>query len=131
MLSTRPSRTWRIWYREWLSSQIRARVANAFAEGEFFRAHPALNKQAHGRDVERLARLYRSANPNATLQEVIRDVGAMAIQTLKLTPQPSAKPNGARPHASPSFVPAVGGGAKGPPQQPEVNPWAGLGMDFD
>lgn len=110
---------------------MRVKNANTDAKNEFFKANPVLDPRLHGKDVERLARLYRAANPNAALADVIRDVGALAVQTLKLTPQaptPTPKPNGASPQP---FVPAMGGSPKGPPQQAEVSPWEGLGIEFD
>lgn len=109
---------------------MRSTRANEKAQKAFFDANPGLDPTKHGNEVTRLARLYRAANPGASLDDVIRDVGAMAMTTLKVTPPaaPVGKSNGGSP---PPFVPAVNSGRGGPPQPVPENPWSGLGRDFD
>jgi len=112
-----------------IDTHIQLTKASSEAEDAFYKANPALDKAQHGSEVTRLANLYRQANPKASLDDMIRDVGTMAVTTLKITPSAPTppKPNGAKPAP---FVPAAPGGG-GPTQPPPDNPWDGLGRDFD
>lgn len=107
--------------------------ANDDAEGEFFKAHTALDKSnpQHRATAIRLATLYRSANPNIPLGQLIQEVGPMVIAAVGVNA--GARPaNGspAAPRATAPFRPAVGGGGAPPNPEPE-NPWAGMGQTFD
>lgn len=98
----------------------------------FYSQWPQLDRQKHGQVVGQFAKAYREAHPNATPEELIKDVGLMVTTKLGLG---EAKPNGngaakggGKP--KPSFVPARGG-AGAPMAPPEVSPFEGLGGDYD
>lgn len=110
--------------------------ANNAAKEKFFKSFPALNAgdPKHEQLATRLVSLYKAQNPQATMDEVIAQVGPMVIFSLGL--QGAAPPNGAPaapPQPAPSagaFRPAVGGGGGGPAVAVE-NPWAGMGQAYD
>lgn len=107
--------------------------ANDDAEGEFFKAHAALDKSnpQHRATAIRLATLYRSANPNIPLGQLIQEVGPMVIAAVGVNAGPRpANGSPAAPRATAPFRPAVGGGGAPPNPEPE-NPWAGMGQTFD
>jgi len=107
--------------------------ANESAEKQFFDMHKALdiNNPQHRAAAVRIATVYRQANPNIPLKQLIAEVGPMVMATLQMNggvrPQASAA-NGRSP---PPFRPAVGGGGGVSPQQEPVNPWEGMGRHYD
>jgi hypothetical protein len=100
-------------------------------QAAFYSKWPDLNPDKHGEIVNRYARIYRDANPSATFDQMVEDLGPMVMVAAKVVPGASqaAAPNGAGSNGKgrpPSpFKPAVGGPAS-PPKPPEVNEWAGL-----
>jgi hypothetical protein len=85
-----------------------------------------------------MAKMYRQMYPQASLDQLIADIGPMVAQNLKLngqpqpqTPQVPGQPIMAR--GTMPFRPAVnGGGAPASSGTPaDGNEWAGLGRDFD
>lgn len=119
--------------------QTRVSKANGDAEKKFFESHKELdiNNPQHKQLVAQYAIAFRQVNPQATLDEVIKQVGVMAKTALGVaaapaatTPTAPALPPGA-PAAMP-FRPAVGSGA--PPATPvpvDNNPWSGMAGNFD
>lgn len=99
------------------------------AEQKFYAAFPQLPRSADAdKVVDQIALAYRKAFPDASLEETIADVGALAMQKLKIAPAAVApkKGNGAaKPPAPPAFQPAVGGVSAGA-VAPEDDPWAGF-----
>lgn len=92
---------------------------------EFFRAWPQLNKPEYTETVERIARAYRQANPNAPPDKAIREIGAQAIVALGIDAKPSTGASSA------SFKPAATGSAASKPQpQKQTNIWAELAQEF-
>lgn len=85
-------------------------------EDAFFSAWPQLDRTKHSDVVARFARVYRGANPTATREQMMQDVGLMVATHLKLPLQ--ATPNGNGTHVTPS-VPAA------PRVQP--SPWQPAG----
>lgn len=53
--------------------------ANQEAENQFFGQWPKLNKASHGALVKRLASAYRMANPQVAREQMMRDVGMLAM----------------------------------------------------
>ncbi len=118
--------------------------ARESSQGKFYERWPQIDKSKHGSVVDRMAQTYRRENPQATLEQMVEELGPYIMMAAKIPNQPGAAPNGNpqahpasspmrptgnRPPASP-FVPAVGGAAS-PPQATEENPWMGFGAEHD
>lgn len=109
--------------------------SNRANENKFYSRWPDIKAKEHGALVQRLAQTYRQTNPQASLDQMIEELGPLVMMTAKI--QPSARPpNGGAgapasrvPPASP-FVPAVGGPAS-PQPTPQEDVWAGLGGVYD
>lgn len=104
-------------------------------EGEFWKAWPALNPTAHRELVWRFASVFRRTYPQATLQELVANVGPMVMMMAKVNPAvgagyaasapgraPTAQGNGRSPPPSP-FVPAAGSGPANVGQVEGLNEW--------
>jgi hypothetical protein len=78
-------------------------------ESDFYKAWPALNSAQHKGAVERMATMYRQANPQATKEAFIQDVGLLASVNLKL-PLPGAQ-QPAAPAATQRQAPPKPGGS--------------------
>lgn len=112
-----------------IEAHARVTEANNKAKNSFFDAWPALKgKEA---EVARMAGIYRQMNPQAKLDDVIRDVGPIVMSQLKMSPQPMTNGSTASQPKPAAFTPAVGGVAAIPSSPPAPDPWSGLGMDFD
>lgn len=108
---------------------------NAENEGKFYSRWPDIKSDAHGELVKRYAVTYRQMHPEATLEQMIEDVGPMVMMSAKIVPtlqsqvQVPAAPrnaspmNGSRVQPSP-FTPAaaVSGGAVPQPNAVEMSP---------
>lgn len=92
-----------------------------------------IDRVKHGDLVTKYAMVYRQANPQATREQMIEDLGPMVIMAAKIappTPAPAGRGNGqrapagaARPPQPPPFVPAVGGAAAGSATTELDEPW--------
>lgn len=78
-----------------------------------------LDKAKHREVVDRIARTYRATYPQASFEQMVEDVGPMAIMAAKIAPpsgangrQPAQR-GAARGPQPPPFVPAVGAGPAG------------------
>lgn len=96
-------------------------------EDKFYARWTGLDKAKHGEVVTRLAVLYRKMNPNATLEQLVEDVGPMAAMQLKIAPmaaggvQTPGAPAGVRPPQPTPFQPVgstAGAIATGAPDDP-------------
>lgn len=87
---------------------------HAANEDKFYSRWTGLNKAQHGEVVTRLAVLYRKMNPNATLEQLVEDVGPMAAMQLKIAPMGAGGPSALAQNAGP-------GGAR-PPQPSPFQP---------
>lgn len=111
--------------------------ANTKAEDAFFAAHKALdvNNPQHRATAVRIATVYRQANPNIPLNQLIAEVGPMVMAALRVNAPPVQTPSGisapALPKNTGGFRPAVNGGGGVSPQPSPGNPWEGLGRSFD
>lgn len=102
------------------------------AETKFFDAHPEL--RGHNETVGRIAKAYRQAYPDATMEQSIADIGAMSMQKLGLKkgtagkPAARAKPNGhGREQTREELPPAPAGiGAAAPRKPAQANEFAEL-----
>jgi hypothetical protein len=108
------------------------------AEQEFYSAWPALNNPANPQFkqvVESAIRTYRTLNPKAPKEEIVRAAGLQAMITLRLplpaelfAPQPPAAPA-----TPPSFAHAAPSAAAPVPAAPgsNSNPFVLLNQEFD
>ena len=108
--------------------------AHSESEGKFYERwkDAGLSKAKHQGVVDKYAQLYRQANPSASLEQMIEDLGPMVVMAAKIPPaQPQANGGLAAPMAkraaSPQptpFVPAVGSPGAGNINQEEGDqPW--------
>lgn len=114
--------------------------ANNEAESEFFETHKSLGLDSKNDDHRqlafRMASLYRQANPNMPMKQLIAEVGPMVAASLqangKLT-VPVATPAApvAQPRGGTPFRPAVNGGGGASPAPAQQSEWAGLGANYD
>lgn len=119
--------------------QTRVQSANRSAEEKFFAAHKELdiNNPQHKQTVAQYAIAFRQANPQASLDDVIKNVGVMAKTILGVTAAPASaaapSPPGlpANAPAPVPFRPAVGSGAPANPIPASDNPWAGMSQDYE
>ena len=116
--------------------------ANTEAEDQFFEANKALGLNKTNKDHRQaafaLAKIYRQANPDMPMEQLISDVGLMVAAKLKLPMVPQAQgapaiPGSPQPVAGrpTGFRPAVNGGGGASPNPEPENEWGGLGRDFE
>ena len=86
----------------------------------------------------RIATVYRQANPDIPLNQLIAEVGPMVMAALRVNAQrqPAQLDAAARERLQQAerplgFVPAVNGGGGVSPTPDTGNPWDGLGRNFD
>lgn len=112
-----------------------AREKNVGQESTFFGAWPKLNTDAGKDTVRRLGMAYRQANPSASTEQWINEVGAQAMVALRLTPDAVANGNAkteeelAKELEKP-FKPAIGTETRTPEKQKEINPFASMAKEF-
>lgn len=115
--------------RMWAGYQA-AEQRYAANERAFYTKWPELQKPEYGQVVASFAQTFRQLNPKATEQQVIDQVGIMAMTHLGLSGQPAAVPVGVPPVVPSSPVPIVpGGGAPQLPQAQTPNPWELLSQE--
>jgi hypothetical protein len=87
---------------------LRAKEANEASENAFFEAYPQLDKnnREHTDLLLRLGHQYRAVNPQASQEAFINEVGAMAMVSLKINPQPTTPQPPAEPTTEPHVPPA-------------------------
>ncbi len=86
-------------------------------KGQFFETWDKLNPEEHGSILGKLGTAYRTANPQATPDEFIRDVGASAMVALKIpfeeavipSAEPAANLTSAHKPLGPGVAPAPAG----------------------
>ena len=104
---------------------------------KFYARWPDLKADLHGDAINRLARTYRQMNPQNTLDQMIEELGPIAMMTLKVQPGAVGHPvvnGGLPPGAPPRRPPApfrpAGAGPGGPSPVSSADPWSGLGGDY-
>ena len=95
-------------------------------EEQFFNTWKELKD--HRKEVFRLGKAYRSANPGATLEEFINEVGAQAMVALRLVPEKKNGNDKATPQKP--FKPVTKTGAEAPVRPKDDNPFANLVREF-
>ena len=69
---------------------VRQAAANE-VENKFYAAWPQLDRKVHGDYIRQAATIVRQMRPNATLDDVIRDVGAQTMVAFKIPAAPPPK----------------------------------------
>lgn len=107
-------------------------TANNAAEQKFFATHKSLDigNAQHRQTVVRLATLYRQANPTMPLEQLIQEVGPVAMAALQVN-APAASPTAPPRGGMPPFRPAVNGGGGSSPTPEPQSEWAGMGANYD
>ena len=113
-----------------IQSQMKVMRQNMENENKFWSKWPALDRGKHAPILAKYAPLYRQANPSATLEKMVEDLGPILHAAAGIAMQ--AQPNGGTPPTTPAarvpqspFKPAMSGPAAIPSNEPE-NPWAAL-----
>lgn len=92
---------------------------------KFFSAWPQLNPETHGDLVYRYGVVYRQMNPQASLDQMIKDLGPLVLHAAGLPLAPTAPAKSKHPAA---FMPAPNGGPAGVTSQPSAEPYGFLGL---
>ena len=103
------------------------------AEDGFWKEWPNLDVKADGQTVNQYANIYRQANPQASMEDAIRHVGAIVSTVLGKPKGVAAAPVAARPNGAKPFTPASGAArvVSQTQVQAPVNPFSGLGEEFE
>lgn len=112
-----------------IQKQVETMRRNMENENKFYQRWPDLDRTKHGPIASKYAQLYRAANPKATFEDMVEDLGPIVMQAAKITPKPpttAVNGSGGRPPQPTPFVPAQGGPAA-PPQPIPEDMWAGMG----
>lgn len=101
-----------------IQKHLESTAASTKAEDQFFGAFPALKeKPEHKELVARLAKSYRAANPQVPREQMIKDVGIMAMHAAGLPLTASGAPANGKTNAN--GLPA--------PLAPQPSPWQPAG----
>ena len=95
---------------------------------EFYAANQHLNPQQHGALVDKWARAFRAANPQASRADAIKFVGNAVSSELGIAAPVGS--NGAAPRRAPPFAPARPGTRVQQPAPPH-DPYEGMDMEYD
>lgn len=113
-----------------VQTQMKVMRQNMQNEQAFYSRWPDIKPDKHGEIVSKYASLYRKANPSATREQMIEDLGPMIMMAAKIAPTPTHVAPGQpqsqlRPPQPTPFKPAMPGVASTP--APVVDdPWAGM-----
>jgi hypothetical protein len=116
-----------------IQKQVQVMRRSMEAENAFYSAWPGLDRVKHAPILQKYASLYRQANPQATREQMINDLGPIIAQAAgvpnpKIAANAAPGANGVHPRTPPQpFRPATPGVAA-MPQPLEQNEWAGLGQ---
>lgn len=108
---------------------------NTSNEDKFYARWPEIKADVHGESVKKFASVYRQVHPQATLDQMIEDLGPMVMMANRIAPTPVAPTaaktpmapvaaNGRAPQPSP-FVPA-GAGPTSAPKAAEMEAWEAM-----
>lgn len=109
---------------------LRTEKVSSDAESAFYGQFKTIDRSKHHADVIAFANGFRQMNPQISQADLFAMVGAaiMAKHGLGAAPAAPVVPNGGGPQVP--FVPAAPGATVRTTQEP-VNPWDGLGKDYD
>ena len=104
-------------------------------EESFYTANPLLDKATHGETVNRYAQAYVQAVPNASPEQVIKDVGIQVMFALGINPaQTAVKEKGVdeTPAPAPYVPPGAGQASSASVADPyKDNPWAKIAEELE
>lgn len=106
------------------------------AEDKFFSSWPKLDRKVHNDYIRQAASIYRQMKPGASLDEIIRDVGAQAMVAFKIpveTPKaPWQTKSQAQPASPPPHRPAAAAAPRTAPveQAPRRNIFVEMANEF-
>ena len=105
---------------------LKVQEENRGREEQFFKAWPQLDRSKHSQDILRAGQVFRQLNPQATMEEFIRAVGAQVViqHGLHLQRPPGQTQQVQQAAPAPAFMPAGVGRASQPVAPPEPNIWA-------
>lgn len=104
-------------------------------EGKFYAAWPSIKQSEHGAIVTKYAAVYRQMHPEASLEQMIQDVGPMVMMAARIPATPPTTQTGLTPAQTPvgasalrppqpsPFVPGSTGGPVSNGQTVEPEPW--------
>jgi hypothetical protein len=123
-----------------IQRHLQAVKRNDGNEGKFYQRWPDIDREKHHDSVVKYASVYRQMHPQASLEQMIEDLGPMVMMANKIVPQslrpaapaaaarqsgtPATSANGRGPPSTP-FVPA-GTGAAQAPRTPELEAWEAM-----
>jgi uncharacterized protein with HEPN domain len=100
-------------------------------EQQFFTQFPALNKAEHGDAIRTISHALRAQNPQMPIDQLLAMTGAVVMQQFGVqAPAPQAQQQAPAPQKTQPFVPAQSTQAA-PVQPAPVDPFIGMGQDFD
>lgn len=107
-------------------------TARQEAENGFYNANPLLNKAKHAKTVNRLAQAYVNAVPDATPEQMVKEVGVQAMFLLGIDPTKGTKaaPSAPTPPVQQPYTPAGAGHMNAPAKAVETNEWAQIAEDL-
>ena len=106
---------------------------NAYREAEtsFFSKFKTLDRSKHGNDIRAYARAFAQANPGLTRDQLFDFVGNAVMAKFGLVGQQPPVPGNQPPARQMPFSPAASSAPAMNVTVTDVNPFSGLGMDFD
>jgi len=107
---------------------LQIQAESARHEDNFFKAWPQLDKAKHGEQILKAGQVWRQLNPNGSVEEFIKSVGAQVVLMNNLhvqQPQVQQQVVPQQVQQAP-FVPAGAGKTSQPVAPAEINPWAEL-----
>jgi hypothetical protein len=117
-----------------MQRHLEAVQRNVGNEKKFYSRWPDIKSDKHGDSVRKYAAVYRQMHPQASLEQMIEDLGPMIMMANKIVPsvgapaasggQPRGAPNGRSPQPSP-FVPA-GAGPVAASRPVEMQAWEAI-----
>jgi hypothetical protein len=102
-----------------IQRQTVAMQKHAEGENKFYSAWPGIDRSKHGDLVTRYAGVYRQMHPQATLEQMIQDVGPMVMMAARIPASPPGAQVGQTP--APGTAPAV------TPRPPQANAFVPAG----
>ena len=103
---------------------LQTQVENTKREETFFSRWPQLDRSKHRDDIVRVGQVYKQLNPNATVEDFIKHVGAQVVMLHGLHAQQAAASVQPVAPATPAYRPAGAGRTSAPAVQTQDNPWA-------
>ncbi|MHB0978386.1 MAG: hypothetical protein ACYC1K_03255 [Minisyncoccota bacterium] len=114
---------------QFMDSHVGQQKASADNRKSFFEAWPDLNKPEYEETLTRVALAYRQANPTASKEKTIKEIGAIAAITLGVVPNAQATPP-VNPPVQPAYRPTMPGGGGRAAVVPVTNEFTQLANEW-